>query len=159
MIKKILIYLVVGPALLLLTSTVTGASDRRDDVREIDRMRYDVRAEKVYEGSVESKGRVVDGVMYFPLRMSPDITMEVQIGPEDTVKHSGFKLKIGEMVTVVGMPIVWKGRDLILAREVSNMVSLLLVRDRDGFPIWDTNRPIRMDPERSESNWCELLKP
>ena len=158
MMKRILVYLLVALAMLFIAATVTGAFDRRDDMREIDRIRYDLTAEKVYEGRVESKGHVLDGLMYFPLRMA-DITTEVQIGPEELVTQSSFRLKIGEMVTVVGMPSVWNGRELILAREVSSPASILVVRDRDGFPLWDTNRPIRMDPERAEWNLCELMSP
>ena len=72
--------------------------------------------------------------------------MEVQIGPEELVERSGFKLKIGEMVTAVGMPLVWYGREIVLAREVRKYDSVLVVRDRDGYPMWDMNRPIQMDP-------------
>ena len=95
--------------------------------------------------------------MYFPLRMS-DSTVEVQIGPEELVARSGLKLTIGEMVTVMGMPLVWNGRHIVLAREVSNMTSVLVVRDLDGYPMWDMNRPIRMDPELSESHFYKMTK-
>ena len=157
--KKLLLCVFAVAAMLLLSAMVAGgALDRRDDVREIDRIRYDVLAEQVYEGTVGSKGHVVDGLMYFALRIS-DRTVEVQIGPEEFVQRSGFKLKIGEMVTVVGMPLVWKGRDIVLARKVSNMTSVLVVRDRDGYPMWDMKRPVQMDPELPESHLCEMIEP
>jgi hypothetical protein len=140
-----------------LSAILAGALDRRDDLRDIDRVRYDWRAEQVYQGSVGSKGHVVDGLMYFPLRMS-DSTVEVQIGPEELIARSGLKLKIGEMVTVMGMPLVWNGRHCVLAREVSNMTSVLVVRDRDGYPMWDMNRPIRMDPELPEFHLYKMTK-
>jgi hypothetical protein len=87
-----------------------------------------------------------------------DSTVEVQIGPEELVARSGLKLKIGEMVTVMGMPLVWNGRYIVLAREVSNMTSVLVVRDRDGYPMWDMNRPIRMAPELSEFHLYKMTK-
>ena len=156
--KKLLLCVFAVAAMLLLSAMVAGgALDRRDDVREIDRIRYDVLAEQVYEGTVGSKGHVVDGLMYFALRIS-DRTVEVQIGPEEFVERSGFKLKIAGMVTVVGMPLVWQGRDVVLARKVSNMTSVLVVRDRDGYPMWDMNRPIRMDPELSEFHLYRITK-
>jgi hypothetical protein len=155
--KKFLLCVLVGAAMLLLSAGLAGALDRRDDLRDIDRVRYDWRAEQVYQGSVGSKGHVVDGLMYFPLRMS-DSTVEVQIGPEELVARSGLKLKIGEMVTVMGMPLVWNGRHIMFAREVSNMTSFLVVRDRDGYPMWDMNRPIRMDPELSEFHLYKMTK-
>jgi len=91
MTKKCLLWVLAWLAMLLLSSTVAGALHGRGDVRDIDRVRYDVLAERIYEGTVGSKGRVVDGLMYFALRM-PDGTVEVQIGPEEFVGHSGFKL-------------------------------------------------------------------
>src|SRR5579864_2440176 len=155
---KSLLYVFAGTAMFLLSAIVAGALDRRDGVREIDRIRYDVRAEQVYEGAEGSKGHVVDGLMYFTLRMS-DRTVDVEIGPEEFVEQSGFKLKIGRAVTVTGMPLVWNGRNIVLAREVSNMTSVLIVRDRDGYPMWDMDRPIRMDPVLLKSHLCEMIKP
>ncbi len=147
-----------GSSMFLFAAIIADAWDRRDEIGGIDRIRYDVVAEQVYEGTVASRGHVIDGLMYFALRMS-DGTVEVQIGPEEFVERSGFKLKIGEVVTTVGMPVVWNGRHIILAREVSNMTSVLTVRDRDGYPMWDMNRPIEMDPERSAFRLCEMMKP
>jgi hypothetical protein len=156
--KKFILCIFVGMTMLLLSAVVAGALDRRGEVRDINRFRYDRLAEQVYEGTVGSKEHVVDGLMYFALRMS-DRTVEVQIGPEEFVQGSGFKLKIGEPVAVLGVPLVWKGRDIVLARKVSNMTSVLVVRDRDGYPMWDMKRPIQMDPELSELHLCELIEP
>jgi len=156
--KKLLLCVFAGTTMLLLTAIVAGALDRREDVRGIDRLRYDVRTEQVYEGTVGSRGHVVDGLVYFALRMS-NSTVEVQVGPEEFVEQSGFKLKIGKMVTVMGAPVVWNGRDIVLAREVSNMNSVLVVRNPDGYPMWDTNGPIHMDPELLKSHLCEMIQP
>ena len=160
--KKFLLWVFVVVTILLLSTTVAGALDRPGEVRDLDRFRYDPLAEKVYEGTVAGSEHVVDGFVYFPLRIS-DRTLEVQIGPQEFVEHSGFKLKLGEMVTVVGGPLVWKGRDIVLARKVSNMTSVLVVRDRDGYPMWDMKRPIQMDPERipnfQNAILCEMIEP
>jgi hypothetical protein len=122
------------------------AFDRWNNLRGIGRGRYDVLAEQVYEGTVSSQGRVVDGLMYFVLRTSVR-TLEVEIGPEEFVARNGFKLKTGDIVAVVGMPLARNGRDIVLAREVRTMTSVLVVRDRNGYPMWETNRPVQMDPE------------
>ncbi len=123
--KKFLVCVLVGAAMLLLSAILAGALDLRDDLRDIDRIRYNWRAEQVYEGSVGGKGHVVDGFMYF---------------------------------TAMGMPLVWNGRHIVLAREVSNTTSVLVVRDLDGYPMSDMNRPIRMDPELSKSHLYEMTK-
>jgi hypothetical protein len=75
--------------------------------------------------------------------------MEVQIGPKEFVERCGFKVTTGEIVTVIGMPVVVKERDVLLAREVRSTNGMLIVRDRFGLPLWESDRPIYMDPERA----------
>jgi hypothetical protein len=33
------------------------------------------------------------------------------------------------------------------------------IRDRNGGPMWDLDRPIQMDPDRAESVLCEMILP
>ena len=134
----------LAAAMILLTAIAMGAFGRPDG--DIDALRYDVLAERVFEGSVENKGHVVEGLVYFPFRTADDL-MEVRIGPKEFVKRSGFKLKPGEMVTVLGMRVVLKDREILLAREVRSMNAVLVVRDHNGLPMWNTDRPIQMDTE------------
>jgi cytochrome c5 len=130
--------------MLLLTAIAIGAFGRPDG--DMDVLRYDVLAERVFEGSVENRGHAVEGLLYFPFKTAGDM-MEVQIGPKEFVKRSGFKLKPGEMVTVVGMRVVLKDREILLARQVRSMNAVLVVRDHNGQPMWNTDRPIQMDTE------------
>ena len=151
--KNMVVCLVAGMVLLLFTAMVAGALDRRDWMRDIDRAPYNVASEKIYEGTVASKGHVVDGLVYFALRTA-GTTVQVQIGPEAFVERSGLALNIGAMVTAVGVPVLWNGRSIVLAREVRTMTSVLLVRDDEGYPLWETNQ---MDPERLPSPLCEMI--
>jgi hypothetical protein len=155
MAKRFILFLLAAVVFLLMATVVASAVDRRDGVRDIDRMRYDVLSERAYEGRVGNKGHVVDGLVYFSLKM-PEGAMEVQIGPEEFVNASKFRLRVGELVTVLGERVVWRGQNVVLAREVSTMASVFVVRDRDGYPLWDAMRPIRMDAERAESPLCKL---
>ncbi len=107
-------------------------------------------AERVFEGSVESKENDVEGLLYFAFKTADDI-MEVQIGPKEFVKRSGFKLKPGGMFTVLGVQVVVKARKILLAREVRTTSAVFVVRDHDGQPMWNTDRPIQMDTEFPES--------
>ena len=102
--------------------------------------------------------RVFDGMVFFPL-VTNDRVIEVQLGPKDFVGKSGFNLKAGEMVTVLGMSAIVREREIILAREVRTMRAVLIVRDRNGQPMWDANRPVQMDPEFPESGLCEMIMP
>lgn len=141
---RVVFLALAAPAMLLLTATAIGAVSRSDG--DIDDLRYDVLAERVFEGSVGSKGHVVEGLVYFPFGTADDV-MEAQIGPEEFVKRSGFKLKPGEMVAVLGMRVVYKDRQILLARQVQNMTAVLVIRDHNGQPMWNTGRPIQMDTE------------
>jgi hypothetical protein len=143
-------------AVVLLTIVVAGANDRRDRLPDV--LGYNVLAERMYKGIVASEGTTSEGLMYFPLRTAAT-TMEVQIGPKEFVEHNRFKLQTGEMVTVIGMPIVMKDRHVVLAREVRTTSRVLIVRDPLGLPLWEGNRPILMDPERWVRFYdqCELI--
>ncbi len=146
----------VSLAALVLSAIVAGAMDRRDRVPDI--LGYNVLAERMFKGIVASEGHISAGLMYFFLRTA-DTTVEVQIGPKDFVKYSGFKLQNGDMVTVIGMPVVLKDRQVVLAREVRTMKGILIVRDHVGLPLWEGNRPFLMDPERwvRFSDQCDLI--
>jgi hypothetical protein len=142
----------LAAALVLLTAVVVGALDGRDHV-----FSYKVLGERMFKGIVPSEARVLEGFMYFPLRTAYD-TVEIQIGPKEFVERSGFKLNTGDEVTVIGMPVVMRGRQVVLARELRSMNGMLIVRDQRGLPLWENDRPVLMDPERRirSSDLCYL---
>jgi hypothetical protein len=156
--NRLLFCMLFAAAVVLLAAVVVGAFGWPD--RDRDAIGYNVLAEKMYEGTVASKGHIIEGLMYFPLRMA-DAMVEVQIGPKEFVERSNFKLKTGDMVTVVGMPVVMNAREVVLAREVSSMNGVLVVRNHFGLPLWETGRPIQMDPERGMrlSEICAITNP
>ena len=125
-------------AVVLLT-VVAVANDRRDRVPDV--IGYNVLAERMYKGIVASEGHTSEGFMYFPLRTANNM-VEVQIGPKGFVDRSGFKLNIGDTVTVIGMPLILNERQVVLARVVSSMAGVLVVRDRVGLPLWERDRPL-----------------
>jgi hypothetical protein len=116
-----------------------------------DRVQYDVKAERVFVGTVHDKPNEFEGRMYFTLWTSTGI-VAVEIGPKEFVTRSGFKFEPRQVVTVVGMPIVLGNREMILAREITIRGSAFVVRDRDGHPRWKADLPVQMDPEVGETN-------
>jgi DNA/RNA endonuclease YhcR with UshA esterase domain len=113
------------------------AADRRD--RDVDS--YDVRSERILEGSVAGKRYIIGGVVYFPLNAG-GMVVEVQLGPKNFVERSTFTLKAGEMVIVVGVRAVVNKRDVVLARQISSMNGTLILRDDDGARL---GTPIRSE--------------
>jgi hypothetical protein len=143
--NKLLICVVFAVAIVLLAAVVVGALDPRNRDRDV--IGYNVLAERVFKGVAASKGYVIEDLMYFPLKTANTV-FQVQIGPKEFVERSGFKLNTSEMVTVIGMPVTVKERQVILARQVRGMSGVLVVRDHVGLPLWERDRPILMDPER-----------
>src|SRR5262245_37364582 len=126
--RKLLLCILAAIVLAFFAAVIVGADIRR---AHHDHMPYDMFVERVYEGTVASKGHEIEGMMYFPRLTDIDI-LEVEIGPKEFVEHSGFELKVGEAVTVIGMAIERKGPTNVLAREVRKMGAVLVVRDERG---------------------------
>src|SRR5262245_33896065 len=108
-------------------------------------------AEQVFVGTVHGKPTLFADQMYFTL-WTRDGAVAVEIGPKEFVEHSGFKLGSGQLITVIGMPIVISHREMVLAREITIGGSVFVVRDRNGQPMWEKNRPIQMDPDAGASS-------
>jgi hypothetical protein len=153
--RELVLFALIAAAMIVLSPAGAWAFNH-DDV--LDGIRYDVLAERVFEGVLDGKPYVLDGLMYFPLRTSGTMA-DVQIGPKEFVEGSGFKLEVGQMVTVVGMPVVIKDRVIVLAREIRNKSSVFVVRDRNGQPMWKMDRPIQMDPELGDNRVpvCQMI--
>jgi hypothetical protein len=120
--------------------------------------RYNPAAERMFDGTAASTGHVVNGVVFFTL-MVGDRVVEVELGPKEFVGKSGFNVKAGEMVSVIGMSRVAGKRETVLAREVRTTRDALILRDRNGLPVWDSNRPVQMDTEFVEDTLCEMIMP
>ena len=127
---KLVFCLLIGVLATLLIDIVVNAIDRRDRHGNVGG--YDVRAERVLEGTVAGKGHVRDGFMYFPLKTAADTIVEVQLGPNEFVERSTFKFKPGDAVIVVGVPVFLNQHAVVLARQVSGMNGTLVLRDDDG---------------------------
>jgi hypothetical protein len=143
--KQYIVCLLIAMAVLFLAATAVSAIGRDDPQRNAGR--YDVKAERTFEGTITGKGHVIEGLLYFPLK-TKDSVMEMQAGPKEFLDQGAFKLNPGEMVTVIGVPIVMNERQVLLAREIRTMNGDFVVRDDEGTPLWETNRPMHMDPER-----------
>lgn len=144
--KEHLLFTSLGAAIVLLSATAFAAFERDDVLR---RVRYDVSAEREFEGSVVDRPRAFEGFMHLTLRTKDGLVV-VQIGPKDFVQRSKVKLEPGQMVTVIGMPVVFADRQMVLAREIRKDGFVFVVRDRNGEPLWETDRPIQMDPKFGE---------
>jgi len=127
--KKLVFCIFIGVLATLPAAIVVDAGDRRGRNRDVGN--YDVKAERLFEGIVAGKGHIMDGLMYLPLQTS-DTVVQVQLGPKEFVEHSTSMFKPGEMVVVIGVPVVLNKRGVVLAREISGMKGTLVIRDDRG---------------------------
>ena len=155
MITKAAFVVLLAAALVLLfaATAATFPASRNPDTRP-----YDVTAERIFEGLVVRPAHSVGGVMYFTLKTT-ESDIDVELGPRDFVEKGQFKLKVGEMVAVVGGRTMLREREVLLAREVRSSRGVFIIRDRNGEPLWELDRPIQMDPDRAESVLCEMITP
>jgi hypothetical protein len=150
--KRAILLALITTAIVLLLGTPAGAL-AADRVR--DGVTYDVKAEQVFVGTVHGKPTLFAGRMYFTL-WTHNGAVAVEIGPKEFVERNGFKLSSGQMISVVGMPIVISHREMVLAREITIGGSVFVVRDRNGEPMWLSDRPVQLDPDVSELAACQF---
>ena len=134
-------------AMVLLAANVP-AFNRLDSIR--DAAGYNVLTERVFKGTVAGEGAVIEGMTYFPLKTANAI-VQVQIGPPEFVQRNDFKLRVDDIVTIVGVPVFVMNRQVVLAREVSSIGGTLTVRNQMGRPLWERELPILMDPIQGHS--------
>jgi hypothetical protein len=127
---KLTFCLFVGVLTTSFVAIIVTASDRRDRDGNLDHY-YDIKAERIFEGFVAGKGHIIGSLMYFPLKTA-DTVLEVQLGPKEFIQHSTFIFKPGDLVVVVGVPVVLNERGAVLAREISGMNGTLVFRNDDG---------------------------
>ena len=145
--KRTILFALITAAIVLLLGTAAAlAADR---VR--DQVQYDPKAEQVFVGSTHDKPKLFGERMYFTLWTSNG-AVAVEIGPKEFVERSRFKLASGRTVTVVGMPVVLNHREMVLAREVVIGGSVFTIRDRNGEPMWEMDRPVQIDPDIGDNS-------
>jgi hypothetical protein len=140
---KAIVWVFFAATVLLLTVFLLGALATD---RDLDVTTYNVLAERSFTGIIVGRGRVIEDLLYVPLRTAAT-RLEVQIGPEEFLERKHFRLKTGDKATVIGMPITRNAGIVVLAREVRTANGVLIVRDIMGLPLWEGDRPLQMDPE------------
>ena len=110
---------------------------------------YNINAERVFEGVIESKGHIIEGFMYFPVKTRQGL-LEVQVGPGEFFRLKNFDLVPGDNVRILGQRVVIGDRPIVLAREIRCARGVLILRDDDGVPVWESEPTMQMDPERPQ---------
>jgi len=134
-----IIVLILMVLALVLASTSTAAVQKSEPGVAVPK--YDPAAEATFTGTVDEvvdRQCPVSGGMgsHLILRLSPTKTIEVHLATTRFVKSYELVFSKNDVVTVVGVKIVFEGVETIFAREVTRGNDTFVFRDKDGKPIW-----------------------
>jgi len=63
-------------------------------------------------------------------------TLSVHLGPAWYVENQDVRIERGDKVEVVGSRITFDGKPAVIAAEVKKGNDVLVLRDKNGFPVW-----------------------
>jgi DNA/RNA endonuclease YhcR with UshA esterase domain len=101
--------------------------------------KYDVATEVTVKGTVEEikevpnpKGQI--GI-YLMVKSGAD-TLEVRLCPNSFLKEFEVAFKKGDQLTITGSKVKVDEKDAILAREIEFGNNKIVLRDKQGVPVW-----------------------
>jgi hypothetical protein len=101
--------------------------------------KYDVAKEVTIKGAVEEikevpnpKGQI--GI-YLMVKSGGD-TLEVRLCPNSFLKEFEVAFKKGDQLTITGSKVRVDEKDVILAREIELGNDKVVLRDKQGVPVW-----------------------
>ena len=105
---------------------------------------YDRRKEITFTGSVtgKTKGSTPGKSQGMSLLVRTGKTVrEVEVGPAWFVSRQDASVKMGDKITVTGMPVVIDRRQrVVIARQIKRGKNVLALRDAQGTPYWSASR-------------------
>jgi len=73
--------------------------------------------------------------VHFVLK-TKDETLSVHLGPAWYIENQEVRIERGDKVEVLGSRITFDGKPAIIAAEVKRGNAVLVLRDKEGFPMW-----------------------
>jgi hypothetical protein len=67
---------------------------------------------------------------------SQGVKYDVHVGPSAYVKRNGFTFAVGDQIEIVGSEVAYNGTKVLIAREIKKDGKDLVLRDKQGFPLW-----------------------
>ena len=136
--SKVLVLL----AVMILAVTAAGQkwSEAKPSAAKSAGPKYDIASEVTLKGVVEEVKQVPNSCqgetgLHLMLKTNAGI-VEVQVAPVDFLKSLEVQFAKGDHLEVVGSQLTQEGSQLVLARSVTRDKNELVVRDKQGAPVW-----------------------
>ena len=99
---------------------------------------YNPTTETTIKGEIDQVAQVTRGRMTgtHVFVKAEGITWEVALGPAAFLDSKGFSFAKGDSVELTGSKVTISGKDYVIAREVIKDGKTLLLRDKNGIPVW-----------------------
>ena len=101
--------------------------------------RYDPKTETTLSGTIEDIQLLPGhyrGTGTHLLLKTDSSTIEVHVGPTAYIEKRQFSFKKGDRIEVLGSQVKIGGKDVLLAREITQDGKKLVLRDQGGVPLW-----------------------
>ena len=105
---------------------------------------FDPKAVETVSGEVVNVDRIVpskgmsNGV-HVALKTDKE-TISVHLGPSWYLENQDVKLEKGDRIEVTGSKVTFRGKPAIIASELRKGGDVLMLRDKDGMPMWSAWR-------------------
>jgi hypothetical protein len=101
---------------------------------------YDPAAVGTVSGTVESVDKVMpmkgmQAGIHLTVRTETE-TVDVHLGPEWYIERLDTRIEKGDRIEVKGSRVVVAGKHVLIAAEVKKGETVLVLRDKNGVPVW-----------------------
>jgi hypothetical protein len=126
---------------LALILTIAATAVGQTSEQRVATPKYDPATETTFEGRVEElrdRECPMSGGMgsHLILKLSDGKTIEVHLATTKFVKAMDLVFKQGDQVRLRGTKVQFEGRETIFARELTRGNETIMLRDKNGKPIW-----------------------
>lgn len=100
---------------------------------------YNVSTETTVQGTVLTVDTVTGRRGWSGIHLaveSKEMKYDVHVGPAAYVEQHGFNFAAGDQVEIFGSEITYNGAKTLIAREIKKGGKTLVLRDKQGFPVW-----------------------
>ncbi len=125
-------------ALLLLVVVVVSVCHAQTAKPNSGDPKYDPKSEAKIKGTIEEVKQITVGKdtrLSFEMKSGEEL-IEVGLCPPDVLKELGVEFAKGDEVEITGSKVKKDDKDLVLAREIVKGDNTVVLRDKNGAPVW-----------------------